>query len=101
MNRQGEVLWHCFVATLQTLRIKYPDIKKWHILSKLKLWLAKNDCATKTIYFLEDYWSGKILTSEGMYGMHDVLKVLKVFYDKKELLNPPDKEDTMFPSEMM
>ena len=60
----------------------------WQVLSKLKLWLAEDYFATKTIYFLEDYWSGKILTAEGMFGMHEVLKVLKLFYDKRELVDP-------------
>jgi len=88
MNRQGELLWYCFVATLQTLRLKNPDIKTWQILSKLKLWFAENYYAIKSIYFLEDYWSGKMLTPEGMFGMDDVLKVLKLFYDKRELVDP-------------
>lgn len=99
MPKQEDVLWHCFVATLQTLRLKYPDIKMAHILSMLKIWLGENYYATKTIYFLYDYSYGVELTPEGMSGMHDVLKVLKLFYDKQKLLYPPDKEAAMFPSE--
>jgi hypothetical protein len=98
---QGELLWYCFEATMQTLRLKNPDIKMWQVLSKLKLWVGKNRETKQAIYFLEDYWSGKMLTAEGMYGMHGVLKVLKLFYDNGELVDPSDKEDTMFPSEMM
>ena len=99
MPTQGDVLWHCFVATLQTLRLKHPDIKMWQVLSMLKIWLAKNYYASKTIYFLYDYSTGVEFSAEAMFGMHDVLKVLKVFYDKRELLYPPNKEAAMFPSE--
>jgi len=100
MSKQGELIWYCFVATLQTLRIKHPDIKMAHILSMLKLWLADNYFATKTIYFLYDYSHGVKFSTEAMFGMHDVLDVLKVFYDKRDLLYPLDKEAAMFPSEM-
>jgi hypothetical protein len=101
MNQQGDVLWHCFDVTMQTLRLKNPNIRMWQVLSMLKIWLAKNYYAIKTIYFLYDYSYGVEFSAEAMFGMHDVLKVLKVFYDKQKLLYPPDKEATMFPSEMM
>lgn len=85
---QGEVLWYCFTVTMQTLRLKTPDIKMWQVLSKLKIWVGKNRETKQAIYFLEDYWSGKILTPEGMCGMNDVIKVLKLFYDNGELVDP-------------
>jgi hypothetical protein len=88
MNSQGDLLWYCFEATMQTLRLKNPDIRMWQVLSMLKIWLREDYYAIKTIYFLEDYWSGKILTAEGMYGMDEVIKVLKIFYNKRQLVDP-------------
>lgn len=85
---QGDLLWRCFTVTMQTLRLKNPDIKMWQVLSKLKIWVGKSRETKQAIYFLEDYWSGKILTPEGMCGMHDVIKVLKLFYDNGELVDP-------------
>jgi hypothetical protein len=101
MNNQGDLLWYCFDATMQTLRLKNPDIKMANILSMLKLWLPENYYATKTIYFLEDYPTGVKFSPEAMFGMHDVLDVLRVFHNKRDLLYPPNKEAPMFPSEMM
>jgi hypothetical protein len=100
MEKQGELLWFYFDATMQKLRLKNPDIQMWQVLSMLKIWLAKDYFATKTIYFLEDYSTGVEFSSKAMFGMDDVLKVLKVFHDKRELLYPPNNEATMFPSEM-
>lgn len=87
---QGELLWTCFCGTLQKLRLKKPDIRMWQVLSKLKLWVGENRETKQAIYFLEDYWSGKILTPEGMFGMQYVLAVLKLFYDKGQLVDPPN-----------
>jgi len=99
MNRQGELLWYCFEETMQTLRLKNPDIRMWQVLSMLKIWLREDYYAIKTIYFLHDYSTGVKFSTEAMFGMHDVLKVLKVFHDKRDLIYPPDKEAAMFPSE--
>jgi len=74
-------------------------MEKYQLLSKLKLWLRKNHYANKAIYFLYDYSYGVKLSSEGMFGMQVVLDVLKLFYDKGQLIDPPDEDDDMFPSE--
>lgn len=93
MPKQGHVLWYCFVITLLTLRIKNPDIQMWHITSKLKSWFTRHSYEMKAIYFVEDYEYGTPLTPQGMVGIEAVLRVLKLFYDKRELLDPPDKDD--------
>jgi hypothetical protein len=100
MTKQGDVLFHCFLITLLTLQRNYPEIQTWQILSKLKLWFAKKSYEMKAIYFLEDHSFGGKMSVEAMFGMDGVLRVLKIFYDKRELLYPPDKEAAMFPSEM-
>jgi len=97
MPKQGDVLWYCFVLTLLTLRIKNPDIRMWHITSKLKTWFTRNSYEMKAIYFVEDHEYGIQLSPEAMFGMDTVLAVLKLFYDKRELLDPPNKDaDVIF-----
>jgi len=101
MPKQGDVLFHCFLITILTLQENYPDIKEFQIISKLKTWFPRDSYEMKAIYFLEDYVYGSPLTVKGMVGMEAVLRVLKMFCDKQQLLDPPHKEDIMFPSEMI
>jgi len=97
MPKQGDFLWYCFMITLLTLRIKNPNIEMSHIISKIKTWFTRHSYQMKAIYFVEDYEYGTPLTPEGMYGMQSVLQVLKMFYDKRELLDPPHKDaDVIF-----
>ena len=63
------------------------------VISKLKLWFTRHSYEMKAIYFLEDHSYGGKLTPQGMVGMEAVLRVLKLFCDNQELLNPPDKDD--------
>jgi hypothetical protein len=101
MLKQGDVLFHCFLITILTLQGNYPDIKEFQIISKLKTWFTRNSYEMRAIYFLEDHSFGGRLSVEGMLGMNGVLQVLKMFCHKEQLLDPPNKEDTMFPSEMI
>lgn len=100
MPKQKDVFFYCFIIAILTLRENYPDNTEFQVISKLKTWFIRDSCEMKAIYFLEDHSYGSRLTLEGIVGTDKVLEVLKIFCDNQKILSPPDKEYSMFPSEM-